>query len=334
MHALFHNEKGKAFRNVSGENGFQAVGAGLGVVLADLNSDGRPDVFVGNDGANNLLYLNRGGKLEEKGLAAGVALGEDGHATGSRGVDAADYDGSGRPSLWVTNSQGEMHSLFRNLGKELFDPRSSAVGIGAIGQHFVGFGTGFLDVDNDGWEDLVIANGHVLHNPTQGSSLEQRPVLLRNLEFRGRRFFKDVSRQGGTYFQTPARGRGVAIGDLDNDGWPDLVVSHINSPVSLLCNEAAASRSRWLGIRLFGRGHRDVVGSTVILQGSTRRLTRFVKGGSSYLSAGDPRILFGLGPDEQVRQVTVKWSWGETQTWDYLSPNRYWELHEGMATPK
>ncbi len=195
VHALFRNEKGRSFRDVSAEHGFRATGCGLGVVLADLNDDGRPDIYVANDTNNNFLYFNRGdGKLEEKGLLAGVAVDETGKPDGSMGVDAGDYDGSGRPSLWVTNYQGEFHALYRNLGRETFYHQSRASGVTTIGQHFVGFGTGFLDVDNDGWEDLVIANGHVMHHPV-GSTLKQRPVLFRNVKYSQRRFFQDISRE-------------------------------------------------------------------------------------------------------------------------------------------
>jgi hypothetical protein len=335
VHALFHNDRGKGFRNVSAEHGFRADGYGLGVVLVDLNGDGRPDVYVANDASNNFLFFNRGGKLEEKGLLAGAAVDDNGHYNAGMGVDAGDWDGSGRPSLWVTNYQGELHALYASLGRELFQHRSRSLGLGALGQHFVGFGTGFVDVDNDGWEDLVIVNGHVLRYPAGGSPVQQRPVLLHNVEHQGGRFFKDISRQGGAFFQMPALGRGVAIGDLDNDGWPDLVISHINSPVTLLRNEAfSASKANWLGIRLVGREHRDVVGSTVVVATDNRQLTRFVKGGGSYLSARDPRLLFGLGSSEQVRSVTVRWSWGPTQTWDNLEPNRYWDLHEGEAAAR
>jgi hypothetical protein len=332
VHALFKNENGQSFRDVSAEQGFQAAGCGLGVVLVDVNDDGRPDIYVGNDATNNFLFLNRGGKLREKGLKAGVAVSDTGAFTGSMGVDAGDFDGSGRASVWVTNFQGEMHSLYRNLGGELFQHESRVRGVGTLGMYRVGFGTGFVDVDNDGWEDLVVVNGHVVYRPAMGSTLKQRPVLLRNVEERGRRFYRDVSGQGGPFFDTPAVGRGMAIGDLDNDGWPDLVVSHTNSPVVLLRNVAAeAAPANWLGVRLIGRDNRDVVGSTVILEGATRRLTRFVKGGGSYLSARDPRILFGLGRDDAVRRVTVRWSWGASQSWEGLEPNRYWDLHEGQA---
>ncbi len=331
-HLLFRNDKGKAFRNVSVDNKFTAEGAGLGVVLADLNEDGRPDIFVSNDMTRNFLYFNRGGKLEEKARFSGVALDEQGRTNGNMGVDVGDYDGSGRPSLWITVFQNEQHVLARNLGRESFLHQSRAAGVAAIGQHYVSFGTSFLDADNDGWEDLVFVSGHVFRNPA-GGNRKQRPVFLRNVDAQGRRFFKDLSHQAGTFFQATAIGRSLAVGDLDNDGWPDLVVGHTNSPVSILRNEAAEGLKtphRWLGVQLAGRDHRDVVGSTVILEGSKERRTRFTKGGGSYLSASDSRLLFGLGESELVRRVTVKWSWGQTQTWDNLEPGHYWKLIEGQ----
>ena len=126
-------------------------------------------------------------------------------------------------------------------------------------------------------------------------------------------------------------GRGLAVGDLDNDGWPDLVVSNVNSPVAVLRNVAGASspNTRWLGVRLLGRDHRDIVGSTATVEVGSRQLTRFAKGGGSYLSSSDRRIVFGLGTDEAIRKLTVKWSWGETQTWENLEPGAYWDLREG-----
>jgi hypothetical protein len=336
VHSLFRNEKGQSFREVGAELGFKPEGCGLGVVLADLNDDGRPDVYVANDTNKNFLYLNRGRwKLEEKAVAAGVAMDETGHANGSMGVDAGDYDGSGRPSLWVTTFQHEQHALYRNLGRETFHHQSRAAGIAAIGLQYVGFGTGFVDVDNDGWEDLVIANGHVFLFPP-GAPVQQRPVFFYNVEYQGRRFFQEASSRAGSFFQTPAVGRGLAIGDLDNDGWPDLVFSHTNTPVALLRNEAASALAdrHWLGIRLVGSGHRDLAGSTVVVETAGRRLTRFVKGGGSYLSASDSRLLFGLGDSGQIDRVTIRWSWKDSQSWDRLEPDRYWELHEGEAQPR
>lgn len=336
VHALFRNEQGQSFHNESAAHGFRAAGSGLGVLLADLNADGRPDIYVANDLNHNFLFYNRAGKLEEQGLLSGVAHGDTGLPDGSMGVDAADYDGSGRPSVWVTNFETQLHALYRNDGQERFHHASRAAGLTRLGRQWVSFGTGFLDFDNDGWEDLVIVSGHVWRYPATGPA-RQRPRLLRNEALERERVFRDVSSRGGEFFDTPTLGRGLAIGDLDNDGWPDLAVSHTNSPVVLLRNEAAAGLSsphRWLGLKLVGRGHRDVAGSTVTLEDANGILTRFSKGGGSYLSASDPRLLFGLGETEHVKRVTVRWSWGQSQSWENLESNRYWELHEGEQIPR
>lgn len=333
VHALFRNDAGKRFQDVSAAQHFKAAGCGLGVVLVDVNNDAKPDVYVANDATNNFLFLNRTDKalaLDEVGFRQGVAVDANGKFNGSMGVDAGDYDGSGRASLWVTNFQGDLHALYRNLGAVGFDHRSLADGIGAIGQHYVGFGTGFLDADNDGWEDLVVVNGHVVRWPSLGSTHLQKPVLLRNVEHEKRRFFRGVGGEAGPFFDVPAAGRGLAIGDLDNDGWPDLCANPVNSPVVLLRNEVGKmSKANWLGLTLKRRDRRDAVGATVVVEAGERRLTRFVKGGGSYLSANDPRLLFGLGDWKQPVKVTVRWSWGGSQTWDAVAPGAYWELREG-----
>jgi len=332
VHAFFWNEGGKKFRNATAEQKFEAVGCGLGVVAADLNDDGKPDFFVGNDASNNQLFWNRGGRLEERGLSAGVALSDEGHYDGSMGVDVGDYDGKGRASIWVTNFQGDLHALYQNLGREIFQHRSRFAGIAAIGQQYVGFGTGFVDVDNDGWEDLVIANGHVIQKPVLSATYRQRPVLLHNQERNDRRYFIDISSRGGPFFKTPALGRGLAIGDLDNDGWPDLVVSHSNSPVALLRNVGAETIANpWVGLQLVGKDRRCIVGSTVKVQVGTRSFTRFVKSGGSYLSNSDSRLLVGLETADGPITVTVRWAWGQTETWTGLRPKHYWELREGTA---
>jgi hypothetical protein len=329
-HAIYRNEKGKLFRDMAAEHGVQAKGYGLGVVVADINGDGRPDIYVANDMTLNYLFYNRGGRLEEKGMLAGVGGNDRGRAEGSMGVDVGDYDGSGRASIWVTNYVGELHALYRNSGREAFTYDSRAGGVAAIGQTFVGFGTGFLDVDNDGFEEIVIVNGHVLRNPILGSECRQRPILFRNVERNARRYFAHDQFHGGPFFQVPTFGRGLAIGDLDNDGWPDLVVSHSNSPVALLRNIAAqSSPGAWIGVKLKGKGNRDVVGSTITVTAPTRTITRFAKGGGSYLSANDPRHLFGMGVDGSPRSVAVRWSWGGTETWSDLETGSYWELREG-----
>jgi hypothetical protein len=229
-----------------------------------------------------------------------------------------------------------LHALYRNTGRGVFVYSSHQAGIAAIGQRYTGFGTAFLDVDNDGWEDVVVVNGHVFRHP-EGSTVQQPALLLHNVERQGRRTFVNISEAAGPPFRVPAAGRGLAVGDLDNDGWPDLVVTNNNGRAAVLRNEGAKTKAdrNWLGVRLQGKGHRDVVGSAVVLESEPHALTRFVKGGGSYLSASDPRILFGLGHAEQPRRVTVKWSWGGTQTWGDLRPGRYYALTEGepLARP-
>jgi hypothetical protein len=327
---LYLNRGGGAFRPAGPEIGLRPDSKALGVLFADINGDGRPDIYVANDTTDNFLYLNESEpgalRLCEVGLERGVARGWTGQPDGSMGVDAGDYDGSGRASLWVTNFETELPALYRNNGRAAFSFATQVSGISRIGRAFVGFGTGFLDVDNDGWEDLFISNGHVLR---RHPGRKQRPVLLRNLGGR----FVDVSRKEGDYFQRVHLGRGVAVGDLDNDGRPDLVVSHLNEPITLLRNECGAG-AHWLGIALRGAKDRDVVGARLTLEVAGRRRTRFAKGGGSYLSSGDPRLLFGLGKGKRTGRLTVVWPSGQprTQHWEDLAIDRYWVLRQGEAT--
>jgi hypothetical protein len=334
-HTLYYNNGNGTFRDASKEAGLRLDGKGLGVLIADLDGDGKPDIYVANDTTGNFLYRNLGGgHFEEVGLARSVAYDGRGVAQGSMGVDAADCDGSGRFSIFVTNFQGEAHALYRNLGKGQFQYVSEAAGIAAIGTVFVGFGGGFIDFDRDGNEDLFFVNGHITPYPAPPSEHKQQPFLMRNIgQTSGAVRFQDVSAHGGPFFQVKRVGRGVAFGDLNNSGRTDIVISHINEPAVVLRN-VAANDHHWLGIDLVGKPNRDAIGAWLSLEVGGRKLVRQVKGGGSYLSSGDRRVLFGLGDVTEVATLTVRWPSGKTQSWDHLAVDRYWQLTEGESVPK
>jgi hypothetical protein len=345
-HKLFANKGDGSFRDVSAEAGLRAAGSdaskGLGALAVDVNDDGKPDIYVGNDTVFSYLYINQcmpgRFRFEEVGVKSGTATDSRGQPNGSMGLDAADYDGCGRPSIWVTNYEDEQHALYHNdcrSGLVLFTHRTSYAGINAIGQKFVGWGTGFLDLDHHGWEDIFIADGHVLRFPDKpGSARRQKPVLLRN---EGAGKFKNISNRGGPYFEKDHLSRGVALGDLDNDGRIDVIVSQINEPVTVLQNVANVDGAHWMGIELVGKDHADVVGTKVRLEAGGRTQTRFAKGGGSYASSGDRRLVFGLGAAGGVAKLTVTWPNREEQSWqgDVLSVDRYYRVVQGdeKATP-
>jgi hypothetical protein len=332
-HKLFRNNRNGTFTDVSNEAPLRPGGPdaskGLGVLLVDINGDGKPDIYVANDTADSFLYVNRCTprhfRFEERGLVSGTARDVGGSPNGSMGVDAADYDHSGRPSLFVSNYENELHALYRNDcrgGQVVFRYASRTAGLAALGQSTVGWGGGFLDLDRDGWEDLFLATGHAIRYPPRGGGdPRQRPILLRNQGG----VFTDISDQGGRYFRSTHLARGVALGDLDNDGRIDLVISHLNEPVVLLRNESLTD-NHWLGVELNGRDHADVVGAKLILEYEGKTQTRFAKGGGSYASSSDRRHLFGLGKATKIDRLTVIWPNGERQQWKGLTIDRYHRL--------
>jgi hypothetical protein len=313
-------------------------GKGLGTLLVDVNGDGRPDIYVANDTTDNFLYINRSSRghilFEEVGPGSGVTRDNTGRPNGSMGVDAGDPFGTGRPAIWVSNYEGENHALYVNECKEerlIFRYGTPMAGITAIGQAYVGWGTAFVDVDHDGWEDLLVSNGHAYRFPQGKAGQAQRAVLMMNRQEGDRRGFVEVGQsQGGRYFQTEHRGRGLATGDLDNDGCIDVVVSHVNEPVAVLRGLGSAGR-HWLGVELARAGQADVVGARVQVRAGGRTQTRFAKGGGSYLSSPDRRHLFGLGAESDAVQVTVAWPSGtpRVQQHDGLVPGRYYRIVQG-----
>lgn len=335
-HSVYKNNGNGTFTDVSATLVKKTDGRGIGVLFADVNNDGRADVYVANDTTDNYLYLNRGKKVgvvewEEVGLYAGVARDGDGQPNGSMGVDAADFDRSGRASVVVTNYEGELPALYHNrteAGKPTrFTFATESTGLGGHGT-FVGWGVGFLDFDRDGWDDLLMVNGHAIRYPHK-ISRQQMLMLFRNA---GGRFDK-VTRSGGSYFRVGHNARGAAVGDLDNDGRPDLVVSHLNEPVAVLRNVAGEGRN-WVGFDLVGANNRSPVGGRVVVETAAGRQTRFVKGGASYGCTNDRRLLFGLGADAAVTKVTVYWPGGAVGEFAAVKPGGYWTLTEGEKEAK
>ncbi len=338
-HKVFRNSGDGAFVEVSATVGLVAPGPnsskGLGVLFVDVDGDSRPDLYVANDTVDNFLYLNRSkpGKivLEERALVTGVARDDRGAANGSMGLDAGDPERLGKPYLWVTNYENELHGLYRNEcqnGRVFFNFHTASAGIAVIGQRYVGWGTGFLDADLTGWEDLVVANGHAIRSPMgDPSQRKMPPVLLRNTGGK----FRNGTTQLGEYGLKSHTGRGVAIGDLDNDGRLDLVISHVNEPVSVL-RGIGGQNKHWLGIQLVGKENACVVGAKGVLEIGQQKITRFLKDGGSYLSAGDRRMHFGLGEATQGR-LTIHWPDGTQQQFDQLPVDRYHRIQQGNAVP-
>ncbi len=326
----------RKFVDVSASAGLVPAGPdsskGLGVLMVDVDGDGKPDIYVANDTTDRFLYWNRStpGKirLEEVGLKSGAARDDCGRATGSMGVDAADYDCSGQPSLWVTNYEHEQHGLYRNYSNRdalSFTFQTSAAGLGMSSQTYVGWGTAFLDVDLDGWEDLFLVNGHAIrYHSAARVGRKQPPMLFQNLGGR----FEQIDRQIGSYGDRKTLARGVGFGDLDNDGRIDVVISHMNEPVSILRGIGGAGH-HWLGVQLVGKDDADVVGAKAELRVGKRTLTRFVKGGGSYLSSSDRRLVFGMAEQTQLGLLTVTWPSGEQQHFQGLAVDRYYRIVQG-----
>ena len=330
---LLHNNRNGTFSDVSARSAIaRESGRGLGVMASDFNGDGWTDLYVANDGDPNQLWINaRGsGSFADDALLAGIAVSRAGQPQGSMGIDIGDVDRDGDDDLFVTNLDNEGNTLYLNVGSGLFEDRTAEFGLFTLG--FTGFGTRFMDYDNDGWLDLVVVNGAVRHVGSQLQKgdpypLKQRSQLFRN--DRGRKFV-DVSDSAGPPFAQLQVARGAATGDLDNDGDVDLVVFNNSGPVRVLLNEVG-SRGHWLGIRAIDtRYKRDAVQARVSLAGQ-RGAARTVQTDGSYGVASDPRVLFGLGSGSAAQTVRVQWAGGQVEEFRNLAIDRYYVLEPGKA---
>jgi len=330
---LLRNTGKGTFTDVSRTAGIAASpGRGLGVLAIDANEDGWTDLYVANDGDPNHLWINeRGtGRFRDEALLSGAALDRSGRPQGSMGIDAGDVDGDGDDDLFVTNLDNEGHALYVNAGKGLFEERTLEWGLFALG--FTGFGTRFVDYDNDSWPDLLVVNGAVRHMDAQRRAGDAHPLKQRNQLFhneRGRRYI-DATAAAGPAFAGTAVGRGLATGDLDNDGDVDAIVFNNGGPARVLVNESARG-NHWLGLRILdGRAPRDALQARVeVTVADRRRLVRRVRTDGSYASAGDPRVLVGLGSVTAPVTVRVVWPQGTTEEFRNLAIDRYWAIEPG-----
>ncbi|APW60688.1 FG-GAP-like repeat-containing protein [Paludisphaera borealis] len=323
---VFRNDGGR-FVDVTAASGFvDPDGRGLGVSAGDFDGDGRIDLFVANDMSANYLFRNKGGfQFEEVGQLAGVSASSDGGYKAGMGVAAGDLDGDGLPDLAVTNYFGESTTFYRNLGRGFFADHSTSIGIAAPTRSLLGFGIAFVDVDNDGWLDVLSANGHIL---------DERPKIPWTMPLNLLRAVPggklvDVSATAGEAFQRLHLGRGLAVGDLDDDGRLDALVVAQNEPLIFLHNQTEAA-GRIIRFRLEGtRSNRDAVGASVSVFAGGRKRVDERRGGGSYQSASDPRLQFGLGDAKAVDWVEVRWPSGLVERHEALAVDREYLLREG-----
>ena len=333
---LYRNRGDGSFADVSDKARVaRDYGPALGAVAADFNADRWVDVYVANDGQENLLWMNQqDGTFKNVALLAGAALNGAGAALAGMGVDAGDVDNDGDEDLFVTNLKGQTNTLYINDGSGYFEDQTAKWGLAAPSLPYTGFGTLFFDYDNDGWLDILVANGAVFVNKALADAHDPHPLKERNSLYRnlGNGRFAEVSARAGAVFQLAEVSRGAAFGDLDNDGDMDVVVTNNGGPVRLLLNNVG-NRNRWLGLRLVGGSPpRDMLGARVgVFRRDGPPLWRRTRTDGSYASAHDPRVLVGLGAAKVVPRVQVIWPNGSVEEWTDLAVDRWSTLTQGSG---
>jgi hypothetical protein len=327
---LFHNRGDGTFEDVTATSGiFDSSSKSLGVAMFDYDQDGWPDLLVANDTQPNKLYRNlRNGKFKDVAVEAGLAFSTEGKARAGMGVDAGDFDNSGKPGVAITNFDNEMTGLYRATKTGVYDDIATIAGIGAASRNTLGFGCLFLDADLDGYLDLAVANGHIdetVRNIRGNVGYAQSPQLFLNL---GGGKFRDVALEVGEGFKTPKVGRGLAYGDFDRDGDLDILMTTNNGPAYLYRNDQTA-HARSIRLHLKGlKSNRDAIGSSVRIYYDGQTQSRMVRGGSSYLSQSELPLTFGLGQREKIDRVVIDWPSGRTEEYKDLTSGKAYECLE------
>ncbi len=329
---VYHNDGNGRFTEVSQKIGIDHAGKGLGIAIADYDRDEHIDIFVANDSVPEFLYHNRGnGTFEEVALSSGVAVDGEGRSFAGMGVDFTDYRNDGLPALLITDLATQVYAVFQNNGDGSFTYDSYPSGIGRMTMTHSGWGVRFFDYDNDGWKDLVIAQGHDLDTIqlTLPNIRYREPMLLaRNTG----KSFVDVSGEAGPAFQEPWVGRGLAIGDIDNDGRIDAVVTTNDGPLHILHNDTTTP-NHWLTLKLVGhKSNRDAIGALVKIVTTQGAQFATVTTSSSYLSSSDKRVHFGLGLDTAAKTIEIHWPSGTRQILENVRSDQILQVDEPSAT--
>ena len=337
---VYHNDGNGHFTEVAEKIGLGKPGKGLGIAIADYDQDGKIDLFIANDSTLEFLYHNKGdGTFEEVGLLSQVAVDGDGRTYAGMGVDFADYNNDGLPDIVVTDLANQRYALYKNDGDGLFSYATITSGLGQLSMPHSGWGIRFFDFDNDGWKDLLIAQGHDLDTIelTSPNLRYREPIMLVRNTGTG---FVDVSMDSGNVFQQPWVARGLAVGDIDNDGRVDAVVTTNDGALHILHNETTTS-NHWLTLNLIGhKSNRDAIGAVVQMKTLAGLQMETVSAGGSYLSSSDKRVHFGLGADTKAKSIEIHWPSGIVQTLHDVAADQIVQvdepvtIHNGKDSPK